>query len=132
MGYAAPIAHQEFGDRHGERSDAQQQRKEEAEAGQEQEERCRGVLAVREPVRQEALASRFDLDQSGLAGRRSILFLLAGLGVLPFLTQAIAAANAKVPACQRPQAAWPLFGLGLLCLLRDVETAAARHYIMLH
>ena len=84
MGYAAPIAHQEFGDRHGERSDAQQQRKEEAEAGQEQEERSRGVLIrhiVREPIRQEALASRFDLDQSGLTGRGSTMQLLAELGV---------------------------------------------------
>src|SRR5262249_52945835 len=50
---------------HGEGSDAQQQRKEEAEAGQEQEERCRSVRhaqpgqtrhLVHEPIRQEALA----------------------------------------------------------------------------
>src|SRR5205814_10068417 len=69
MGYALPFTYRTFGGHHGEGADAQQQRKEEAEAGQEQEERCRSVLTVRrhaqpgqtrhlvhEPIRQEALA----------------------------------------------------------------------------
>jgi hypothetical protein len=73
MGYALPftyrITHRRFGGHHGEGSDAQQPRKEEAEAGQEQEERRRSVLTVcrhaqpgqtrhlvHQPIRQEALA----------------------------------------------------------------------------
>jgi len=41
------IIHREPGGRHGERPDAQQQGKEEAEAGQEQGQGCPGPLAVR-------------------------------------------------------------------------------------
>jgi hypothetical protein len=68
-GWATLRHSHQSGGRHGEGSDAQQQRKEEAEAGQEREERRRSVLAVRrhaqpgqtrhlvhEPIRQEALA----------------------------------------------------------------------------
>ena len=55
------ITRQESGGRHGEGSDAQQQRKEEAEAGQEQGKRHRRQPGqarhlVQEPIRQEALA----------------------------------------------------------------------------
>jgi len=69
MGYAPPFTYritiEGLEGHHGEGSDAQQQRKEEAEAGQEQEERCRSVRhaqpgqtrhLVHEPIRQEALA----------------------------------------------------------------------------
>src|SRR5262249_33195261 len=69
MGYAPPFTYritiEGLEGHHGEGSDAQQQRKEEAEAGQEQEERCRSVRQaqpgqtrhlVHEPIRQEALA----------------------------------------------------------------------------
>jgi hypothetical protein len=54
-----------LGGRHGEGSDAQQQRKEEAKAGQEQEEGRRSDLTVqtrllvRQPIRQEALGAGF-------------------------------------------------------------------------
>src|SRR5262249_31753327 len=60
MGYAPPFTYRRSGGHYGEGSDAQQQRKDEAEAGQEQEERRRCALQTRpldhEPVRQEALA----------------------------------------------------------------------------
>src|ERR1043165_2583901 len=47
MGYALPFTYRRSGGHHGEGADAQQQRKEEAEAGEEQEERCKSVLTVR-------------------------------------------------------------------------------------
>ena len=68
------FTHRGFGGRLGEGSEAQQQRKEEAEAGKELEERRRSALTVRrqtrhlvhDPIRQEALAG----DHRALAGPR--------------------------------------------------------------